>query len=38
MFGAYSEADVTDRGANVLLPVTSMDSVMLEQAETMGKC
>jgi len=36
MFGAYSETDVTDGGTDVLLPVTRMDRVMLEQAENIG--
>ena len=38
MFGAYSDADVTDRGGDVMMPVTSMDHVMLEQAENIGNC
>jgi len=36
MFGAYSETDVTDEGSNVMEPITSMDHVMLEQAENIG--
>jgi len=38
MFGECSEADVTDGDANVILPVTSMDRIMLEQAENIGNC
>jgi len=37
MFGAYSETDVTDGSASVMLPVTSVDYVLLQQAENMGK-
>jgi len=36
MFGAYSEADVVDGSAGVMLPVTSLDHVLLEQAENIG--
>ena len=39
MFGGYSEADVIDEidgSASVMLPVTSLDHVMLEQAENIG--
>jgi len=36
MFGAYNEADVTDGSADAMLPVTSLDHIMLEQAENIG--
>jgi len=36
MFGAYGEGDVTDGNADVMLPVTSLDHVMLQQAENIG--
>jgi len=37
MFGAYSEADVTDGSAvDVMIPVTSVDHVLLQQAENIG--
>jgi len=38
MFGEHSGLDVTDAPADVMLPVTSVDRLMLQQAENIGNC
>jgi len=37
MFEVSSEADVIDGSSDIMLPVTTMDRVMLKQAEHIGR-